>query len=270
MNDEISLGELVVSILRFVKKYLILLSILFAAGAAVGFFQESRVPVFYTSNIVLCSDIIKRERAEEIIMDLKNAVVQGNDSYLANKLQISEQEASQISKVDIDKFENATAYGTRARIIENQFEECTNVSISVLDKTIFSKVESGILEIFSTHPVVTQILNSRRTNIQNSKKLVLEDIEYLRNQRKKFIESLDQRKGVTDVDQFVTEGELIYAYDKVTDYSELLDRLVPAYIMKSFSEVTSDPKNYVKKMILMGVVFSLFGIFFGIYREVKI
>ena len=96
MKEDISLGELLLEILRFLRRNILILSVALVIGALLGSILENNRASRYESDLVLCSDLVENDRLKEILGELSRAVIDRNYDYLS---QLSGMDASELSKL---------------------------------------------------------------------------------------------------------------------------------------------------------------------------
>jgi len=270
MKEEISLGELIVISLKFIKKNFIILVASLIIGGVIGYIKESRVVPKHSSEAVICSDLLEGNLLKEIISDFETATSRGNYSYLAKALSISIDSARKISNISIEVFKPEINYRTDVDLTHSKLHHCIKITCTSFSSNLFEVVEHELLKTFTNHEETKYIVEERKTNYIKNIEKINEDLVFLKNQRIKLYAQLDNGNSKIDINQFDSEGQFIAGYMKIAVLKELVLRTKAAVLMKPFNKMTIATYSKSKGIILMALVFILIAFLIAIYREIKI
>ena len=270
MKEEISLGELIVILLKFVKKNFILFIIAGVIGSGIGYFKESRVIPKHSSEAIFCSDLLEANRLLEIISDFETASKTGNYKFLSNKLNISIDSAAKISGINVEIIEPEINYRTDVDLTKSKLHQCIKVTCYATNPNVFGVVEEELLEMFNNHPETKQIVDHRIDGYRRNLKRINSDIEFLSEQRIKTYDQFQSGKSKIDINQFDNESQFIYAYDKIVEIEELINRTKAAVLMKPFNTMTVASHSKTKGMIVMAMLFLVIAGVIAVFREIKL
>jgi|GEM_PF-6329788 hypothetical protein len=270
MKEEISLGELIVLGLKFIKKNSILFGVALLIGIGIGYFKEKRLIPTHTSEAVICSDLLEGKRLKEIISDFGTSVSQGNYSFLAKALDISIDSASQIKNITIEVIEPEINYRTDVDLTHSKLHHCIKVTCKSTSLPIYQTLEEKTLQTFENHPEVKQIVDQRKSGYKENIEQIKNDIIFLNEQRVKTYNKLLQGNSNIDINQFDNEGQFIFAYEKITVLEELYLRTKAAVLLKPFNKMTVAKHSKTKGIAVMAIMFLGIAFAIALFREIKV
>ena len=270
MNDEISLGELVILILRFLKKNIILISTFLIIGVFLGYLKESQVAPKYKSEAIFCSDLIESERLSEIISDFEIATINGNYKYISKVLGIPIDSAANIVSIKVEIVEpekKSPSINNLKSVISYQ---CIKVTCLASSSWIFADLENVLLDLITNHSESKAIVENRKSEYLKNISKIEEDMVFLKEQRIKTFEKLLQSKESVDINQYDNEGEFIYAYEKISTLKELYLRSKVVVLLKPFNKMTVATHSKTKGIILFAIMFFSIAILIAIFKGIKL
>jgi hypothetical protein len=270
MNDEISLGELVILILRFLKKNIILLITFLIIGLILGYVKERQVAPKFKSEAIFCSDMIESERLSEIISDFETATINGNYKYISDVLGIPFDSASNLVGIKIEVIEPEKKSHSVSNFKSAIGYQCIKVTCISTSSMIFTDLENVLLNYLTNHKESKAIVDNRKSEYLKNIAKIEEDMVFLKNQRIKTFEKLLQSKESVDINQFDNEGQFIYAYEKISNLKELYLRSKVAVLLKPFNKMTVASHSKTKGIILTGLMFFSIAMLIAIYRGIKL
>ncbi len=270
MKEEISLGELIVILLKFLKKNILLFFLAGIIGAVIGYFKESRVVPKHKSEAVICSDILDASRLKDIVSDLESATKNRNLAYLAETLNIPADSAAKISSIKIELIESETNYRSDVDMTKIKTHQCIKLICTVGTPRVLSAIEQTALSLLEGHSEVSSIIKHRKSVYQKNIEKIKDDIEFLSEQRKKTYQQLQSGNNKIDINQFDNESQFIYAYEKLGDLQELYMRTKAAVLIKPFIKNTVARHSKTKGIAMMAIVFLALAFAVGVFREIKL
>ncbi len=270
MNDEISLGELIIVSLKFIRKYIILLASLAILGGISGYIIDKNKNTVYRSNMILCSDLVNHQLLHKMLKDVVLATEQGNADFLSKALKLDNAICASISEIVIKQIDNEHKYDTKSDLSRNRFEECIVITCKVLDPKILPNIEKAITRLINSNQHLNSIVEIRKKNYTENRILVQADVELLRKEREMIYQNLKNGDSNIDIIQFDAQEDFIKGYDKIAEYNELLSRSLPSIVVKSFSE-GSLPVNSKRTQIIKSLALGLFaGLIIALFKEIKL
>ena len=270
MNDDISLGELIVVSLKFIRKYIILLATLAILGGIGGYVIDKNKNTVYRSNMILCSDLVNHQLLNKMLKDVVLATEQGNAEFLSTALKLDKSICSLISEVVIKQIDNEHKYDTKSDLSRNRFEECIVITCKVLDPKVLPDIEKAISRLINSNQHLSSIVEIRRKSYTENRILVQGDVELLRKEREMIYQNLKNGNSNIDIIQFDAQEDFIKGYDKIAEYNELLSRSLPSVVVKSFSEGAL-PINSTRTQIIKFLALGLFaGLLIALFKEIKL
>jgi len=270
MKEEISLGELIVILLKFAKKNFLLFTIAAIIGAGIGYFRESTVVPKHKSEAVYCSDLLEANRLLEIVSDFETATKTGNYKFLAEKLDIAEDSARKISSIAVEVIEPEIHYRTDVDLTKSKLHQCIKVTCSAYDPDIFEIIGTKILAVFTNHEPTKQIVQNRIEGYKRNLKKIKDDVSFLTEQRILTYKQLQAGNSKIDINQFDNESQFIYAYEKIVEIEELVNRTKAAVLMKPFNTTTTAKHSKTKGIAVMAILFLGIAFAIAVFREIKV
>lgn len=270
MNDEISLGELFIAILKFIKRNIIAFSIALVVGLVLGYFKESRKMPLHKSEAVYCSDLLEARRLKEIVSDFETATIDQNFAFLAARLSIPEDSARMISSIKIELIESDIHYRTDVSLAQSKLHHCIKIICMTENAELFKKVERGILSAYTNHEDTKAIVDLRKSTYLRDIEKINNDLDFLREQRKKTYEAIQKGNTNIDINQFDNETNFVMAYEKMEELEELYLRTKAAVLMKPFNKMAMAKHSKTKGIaITIFLCLSAVGIV-ALFREIKL
>ena len=138
-TDEIDLLELLAKITLAIKSNLKSLVTAFIVGSILGLVYYQFAPKIFEAKMILLSDILKQSQTEKITESLENLIKESNTKVLAERLAITEKQASSISKIEIESVKKTQV------IDEKDGNAIFIVTIKTKDNAIFPILQDGII-----------------------------------------------------------------------------------------------------------------------------
>jgi hypothetical protein len=147
-NDEIDLLALFAKIVIILRNNLKSLILAFIIGTVVGLIYYQLAPKQYKSKMILESGILATSYSDEITESLDNLILENNTKMLAERLNLSVEEAAEIDKIEIENFK-------KEKEPKDKDEPTTFiVTVKVRDKGILLKLQAGIINYISNNEFV--------------------------------------------------------------------------------------------------------------------
>lgn len=110
-KDSQELILIFVRIYFFVKRYFFILLIFIIAGIAYGYYSHSCSTYFYKKHLGLSSNVINKDINTDIIKSLQPLIDEQNTAVIARKLNISDDAAASITRIDTNSYRNKLNLG---------------------------------------------------------------------------------------------------------------------------------------------------------------
>jgi len=278
MKEELSLRAIINEvILFFINFRILIISVTLIGTLSVIIFQKMR-PAYYSTVAIATSGLSVFERIEygKEVLNQRTAIgiinsiqldLEKEDYYvLAQKLNISEEVASKIKKINAEQIfredENNKKHNTP------KFE----IQLSVKDNSIIELIEKGLINYFTTNKYVANYYNQYRITNDQEINSIEDEIESLKDLRKSSGAKIDMsstsvlsKKGISEVQNQIIE--LIQMKSLNTTNQELLK---PLSFVEGFS-ISQVPERAVLMLgsIAAGISF-LLGIIIAVFKNVYI
>ena len=159
-TDEIDLGELAIKLTKFIRRNFWLLAICIFSGTLVGGIIYYGLPASYESKMILQSDILTESYGEGITESLDNLIKEGNLKELSLRLKISEQEAAEINKIEIESIKDLNSSTGKE-------EHIFVVTVDIWDGQILPKLQEGVIQFLRNNEFV-KVRVKQRENLSKT------------------------------------------------------------------------------------------------------
>ncbi|MCW5910435.1 MAG: hypothetical protein KIT62_05145 [Cyclobacteriaceae bacterium] len=252
--DEIDLIELVVSILKFLNKNFIVFSgfILLGLGLSIGMYSIStRV---YESKMILQSDILTESYAERITESLDRLIKEENRKMLSTRLNITEEEAQKISKIEIESVKQTSTS-------KEKDESIFIITCEIKEKSILPKLQDGIIALLRNNEFVKIRVKQRETYYTSLIAKIQEEINSLDSLKQR----LFQGKPIYGKSAEMMLVEPTSIYSKIIDlskeqinYKNALELVNSIQLVEGFTAFEKPAKPKLSISLIIGFAGGLF------------
>lgn len=145
--DEIDLLTLLAKAIQVIKNNTLLIILAFFFGTTLGVAYYEFTRNVYESKMILLSDILTSSYSERITESLTNLLDEGNTKELSKRLQITEDDALKISRIEIQS--------VRQEKIKEANESSTFVvTVRVIENSVLPKLQAGLIEYLRNNDFV--------------------------------------------------------------------------------------------------------------------
>lgn len=184
-QDEIDLVELLARLVRVLRRNAILISVCVVVSLGLTVWIGLTAPKVYESRMMLYTSILTESYCEQLAMNLRALIKDENYELLAQRLKISEDQASMLRAVDIEgALEGAANEMDRNFIV---------VVVRTLDNSILPDLQEGVMQYISQKDFVKVRTEEKRRFYEGLIARVGEEIEKL--------EDVKERIGAGDYRQ---------------------------------------------------------------------
>ncbi len=265
MKEDISLGELLLEILKFLRRNFIILILALVVGGVLGSLLESNRAPKYESELILCSDLVEHNRLKEILDEISRAVNEKNFAYLSELSGFQSEDLAQLKSLDVKVLVRAKDFKVPEEYMDNRINNCVRLSCSTEDPTLLPKLQELCLKTVADNNLVNKLYENKKSVLSTTSSRLEEDILLLRENRKKYLASEGSEAASED-----TQNDLNEAYVLKTDIDERLGRLAEAYIAKPFNEQVTATAELAKQGLMYAFLFLGLAIAFAFFRELKL
>jgi len=262
VKEDISLGELLLEILRFLRRNILILSVALVIGALLGSILENNRASRYESDLVLCSDLVENDRLKEILGELSRAVIDRNYDYLSQLSGMDASELSKLKSLDVKVIARAKDF---EQYMDNRINNCVQLTCSTEDPALLPTLEALCMKIVADNSLVSKLYENKMAVLSTASGRLEEDIQLLRESRKKYLNDATAEAPSED-----TQGDLNEAYELKADYDQRLGRLVEAYVAKSFNDQVRATQEVAKQGVMFAFLFLGLAAAFAFFRELKL
>src|SRR5258706_3715763 len=205
-SDEIDLLEFLARIILLIKKNTKIIVLALVTGTVLGLFYYQFVHKVYESKMILLSDILTSSYSERITESLDRLISESNTKILSERLKMSEQDAKQIGKIEIESVKQDKTKDEKENAI-------FIVTVKVINKDVLPRLQENIIEYLRNNEFV-------KIRVEQRKKYTIEIIEKIDEQ----LSSLDQLKSRITKGEFGQVGkESLVLFDPTSVHSKILE-----------------------------------------------
>ncbi|MBX2895014.1 MAG: hypothetical protein KF763_06210 [Cyclobacteriaceae bacterium] len=252
--DEIDLTELMVSIIKFLNKNLVVFSVFILLGIGFSILAYAISPRVYESKMILQSDILTESYAERITESLDRLIKEGNSRVLSSRLNISEDEAEKINKIEIESVKQTTAS-------KEKEESIFIITCEIKDKSILPELQDGIIALLRNNEFVKIRVKQRETYYTSLIAKIQEEINSLDSLKKR----LFQGKPVYGKSAEMMLVEPTSIYSKIIDlnkeqinYKNALELVNSIQLVEGFTAFEKPAKPKLSIALILGFVGGVF------------
>ncbi|HLT82138.1 MAG TPA: hypothetical protein VKZ86_14005 [Cyclobacteriaceae bacterium] len=178
-HEEIDLVELLARSLRALRRHLVL--ILICLGVTIGFavWIWSASARVYESRMLIYSSILTESYCQELAESLNALVRDGNHGLLADRLGLTEEQASAIRKVTMEGALETASEQERLAIV---------VTVRILDNSMLPDLQEGIIEFISQNDFVRVRTEEKKRAYQELIARVEQEIEKLESVKQSMLQ----------------------------------------------------------------------------------
>ena len=205
-DDEIDLIEFLAKIIFLVRKNTKIILLAFVVGTILGLAYYQLVPRVYESKMILLSDILTSSYSERITESLNRLISEKNRRILSERLKMSEEEASEIARIEIESIEQEVGKDEKDNAI-------FIVTVKVLNKNILPNLQESIIVYLRNNEFV-------KVRVEQRKKYSNEIIKRIDEQ----LVGLEELKAKINKGQFIQGGkENLVLFDPTAVHSKILE-----------------------------------------------
>ncbi len=142
-SDEIDLQKLFLKIVLIVKENFLLIVSFFIIGTLLGFTYALIGPKSYESKMLVTSDILTESYTKELGDNLNDLIREGNTELLSTMLDLSQEEVSQVSSIDIAPVKKEGEINPSIEDKKQPF--FLSIEVNVSNQEVFPKLQKGII-----------------------------------------------------------------------------------------------------------------------------
>ena len=239
-SKEIDLVELITRGFAFLAKNLKLILATLLLSGVLGLVFYFTSPKTYESSMIIQSDILTESYADQITINLQRLIKEQNDSTLAAKLNITNFEASQLRKIEIESPSPTTG------IIPEKERIIFVVTVQVMDYKLFPKLQAGILQYLENNEYVKLRVALKRDEYKNLIEKIDGEIRGLDSMKTDIGNTLNSSKKMNQSSLFFLNGADFYK-QTIELYREKFETETELGIVKSIQLI--DPFSPFKKPV---------------------
>lgn len=206
-SDEIDLLELLAKFVITVKSNFRLIVGAFVVGSLLGLAYNQLVPKTYESRMLVSSSILTESLSKTLAEDLFKLVKEKNLNALSDKLKISPEVASKISKIEI---KNALE---KSEGIKEAEKNNLTITCQSSDNTIWPDLQAGIINYFENNPYVKIRVEQRKAYFTE----IIQKID------KELIDLNELKSRITNGQPAKSGNENLVLFDPTTVNTKIID-----------------------------------------------
>ncbi|HEY5822861.1 MAG TPA: hypothetical protein VIT44_00755 [Cyclobacteriaceae bacterium] len=215
-SKEIDLVELIAKGFTFLAKNLKLIVSTLLLSGVLGLVFYYTSPKTYESSMIIQSDILTESYADQIATILQRLIKEQNDSTLAAKLHLSNSEASQLRKIEIEP--PSPTMG----IIPEKEKIIFIITVQLTDYNLLPKLQAGLLKYLEENEYVKLRVRLKREMYTHLIEKMDKEIKSLDSIKTGVAQSLSSPKPMNESSLFFLNGSDFYT-QAVEIYKEKFD-----------------------------------------------
>jgi len=267
-QELINFDWFLISTLKFIKRYTLLLSILFVLGGIVGFtFASVKQPV-YESQLIGYSSLISGDRIQEIIFDLGENIRKRNFNSLSQKMSMPVAELSNIKSLGCEIIKDANVEKEVDYI--NFSDNCVLVVVETNSIESIEHLQQGLINYINQNEFIQQTLKTRMATLNELYKETDNEIKKLDELQSSIVEAVKEGNDLFYLaDKSFSHFEKISLLKERKKIQEQIAFLSPLIVILPFT-VPENPKLLtVTFTIISAMMFVILGVIGASVREVN-
>jgi hypothetical protein len=207
LSDEIDLLELLAKIVITIKSNILSIIIAFVIGSILGLCYYQFVPKTYESQMLISSEILTESYSKALVEDINKLVKEKSFTTISTKLNISEQEAAMLDKLQIKSaIEKSDG-------IKEQDKSYLTIVGQASDNTIWPSLQSGLINFFESNEYV-------KIRVDQKRKYYLQIIEKI---DKELIDLAELKNNITSGKMSQSGKDNLILFDPTTVNTKILE-----------------------------------------------
>ncbi len=276
IKNEIDINELFIDVFVFLRKKIFIISAFLIAGIIIGIikhytgnpkYEVKMTAVSVIENNFLIYDISDKKRysyysseiAVNIINSLQYLIETKNYTELANKLNISNEDAVKIISISTDYL--YPVEGTASEEDKNP-TNFISITATIIDNKIIKNLQKGIENCIKENTYIKNIISQRKKLYRNMIKHIDNELIKLDSIQRAFIKNPVNNGDIV----VVKENSFIVENVKLIAIKELLDaeykEFTPFTSITDFNHSNSNENTLIKSIAIFGFITLILGFIF--------
>jgi hypothetical protein len=247
-NEELDLIKLAAGFIRMLKRNMILILVCvgFTMGLAVWIaFMGHKT---YESRMMLYSDILTESYCDHLAVNIEAIIKERNYKLLANRLNISEAQASKLKGI---KIEGALEPGTAAQEAEKLF---LVVTVRVSDNSVLPDLQVGIISFIGQNDFVKVRTQEKKQYYEKLIAKVGEEIEKLEKIKEKIAAgTYRSESGIVVMDPADPYSKTVELYRDKLGYEEALRLVNSVQLVEGFTPLNKQVSPKLSLLLPAGL-----------------
>ena len=251
-KKEIDLIALFARLLKFTKKYFVLVSVFFVIGISIGAADFYLGNNYYSTTFIASSPAINNQIVYELIEPVKYYIRNEMYDSISDKFDINEEVAKSVKSIDID----------------TSMIGAVKIELLISDKENVTELKEGLMTYFNSIPYVVSSIQSRRDELDDYLTSLNDEIEDLDNLQKSVLRNLEHNENA----RLISVGGL---FNEMMDLKDKKLEILEEYNSLQYFSVISEnmifevQKNLVKNLLVFSVIGFLIGLFLSVIIEIN-
>lgn len=262
-SDEIDLIELTIKIAKFFKKQRWVFITFILTGVSIGLLYHYIKPAVYESKMILQSDVLTESYSNRATESFKGLIKEKNWKTLASRLSITEADAANIKKIEINfiKNEDAKEGIVRQGVLYKNTSNNIIVNAEVYNTEITPKLQDGIVSFLQNIDFVKVRVRQRQVYYSNLVAKIKEEINSLDSLKDKLFQGKTvYAKGVEIMvlDPTKIHSEIVDLTKQKLEYENSLELVESIQVVEGFATFSKVTNPKLSVVLIAGVVGGFF------------
>ncbi|AXY77477.1 hypothetical protein D3H65_27375 [Paraflavitalea soli] len=259
-TDDIDLIALLVSIIRFLKSYRLILLGVTLAGVLAGFFTYLTIPKYYTSKAILQPSILTKQEFFQIVDNWADLKRTNNYAELAQRF-----------NCDPSLFKKIGSITTQEIPKTNLQAKGFIVSASILDTTVIPTLQKAILSGFENNEYIKEQLADQRNHLKQLIEKINIETQKLENLKLANLDSslrsnTTSRSFILDISRI--NSEIVTLLEKKVKYETDLKFANAVQVLQNFSKPEKPDQPKLRSLMILGFICGAFiGFSIAAYKQ---
>lgn len=267
-DQEIDLGQLLLGVVKVINKNKLLLTIMIVLGGIFGTLYYYIAPSVYESSMMLRSDILTEAYSTALTGNLKKLIDGHDDDVLAEKLNLSKEQASHLLDIKVEGIETPSLSDMTENLI-------FLISVEISDNSILPDLENGIKQYLENNEYVKKRIELRKEKFLTLTRRVRKDISELDSLKKDFLNgsvyNQQLKSNVIFLDPTEIYAKMMILYKEEISYLQSLELNDSIQLIEGFTVFSKAIAPKRIKSIMIGMAIGLvIALLIMLLREVGI
>jgi LPS O-antigen subunit length determinant protein (WzzB/FepE family) len=259
-TDDIDLIALLVSIIRFIKSYRIILISVTFLGVLAGYLTYLTIPKYYTTKSILQPAILTKQEFFQVVNNWSELRRTNNDAELAQRFNCDPHLFNKIGSITAQEIPK-TNLQAKAFIL----------SATVKDTTVIPALQKAVISGFENNEYIKEQLADQRGNLKQLIEKISIEMQKLENLKLQNIDSglrsnTNSRAFMLDISNI--NSQIVILLEKKVKYETDLKFANAVQVLQNFSRPDIPDQPKLRSLLILGFICGAFiGFIISVYKQ---